>query len=502
MFTVLPFGLSPSPFVFTKLLRPLVKYWRLHGLFIVVYIDDSICTTIGLEETNRNSKFVRDTLIAAGLVPDAEKSNWEPSQTSEWLGIITDTHKGVLFLPKRRIESLTTSISNVLSNFCSSSARSLARVTGKIISMQPVVGSISRLMTIYLYSAIDSGKSWDSPVDLLARPEVLQELQFWENNINSLNVKKLFEYTPPSILSFSDASSTGCGTILSLDNMICHKNWSSDERLKSSTWRELTAVHLGLDSFKKFISCKSYYWFSDNQSAVHIIENGSKKLALQAIAIDIFGTCLLCNISLIPRWIPRDKNQTADVISKLIDYDDWFVANEVFYLLDSLWGPYTVNRFADEQNTKLKRFNSLFWSPNCEAVDAFSQNWQGENNWIVPPVFLISSAIKHLLTCRARGTLVAPAWPSVPFWPLIFLSTNRTHSYVTEIRCFEDPSGIFHLGNYRKSLLDSEKFKSPVLVVKLDASGLKFVDTSTLRTYNSNLNYSVHHNFSENKYKP
>ena len=96
-----------------------------------------------------------------------------------------------------------------------------------------------------------------------------------ENNINSLDVKKLFEYTPPGIMSFSDASSTGCGTILSLGDMIYHKNWSSDKRFKSSTWREMTAVHLGLDSFKKFISCKSIYWFPDNQSAVHIIENGS-----------------------------------------------------------------------------------------------------------------------------------------------------------------------------------------------------------------------------------
>ena len=182
MFTVLPFGLSPSPFVFTKLLRPLVKYWRLHGLLIVLYIDDGICITIGLEETKRNSKFARDTLIAVGLVPNVEKkSNWEPSQTTEWLGIITDTHKGAFFLPKKRIESLKTSISNVLSNFRSSSARSLGRVTGKIISMQPVVGSISRLMTRYLCSAIDSGKSRDSPVDLLARPEVLQELKIWEN---------------------------------------------------------------------------------------------------------------------------------------------------------------------------------------------------------------------------------------------------------------------------------------------------------------------------------
>ena len=172
-----------------------MKYWRLYGLLIVVHIDDGICITIGLEEAKTNSKFVRYILIAAGLVPNVEKSNWEPPQTSQWLGIITDTHNGVHFLPKRLIESLITSISNVLINFRSSSARSLALVTGKIISMQPVVGCISRLMTKYLYSAIDSGKSWDFSTDLLARHEVLQNLKFWENNINSL--KKLFDYKPP-----------------------------------------------------------------------------------------------------------------------------------------------------------------------------------------------------------------------------------------------------------------------------------------------------------------
>ena len=71
---------------------------------------------------------------------------------------------------------------------------------------------------------------------------------------------KNFSITSPLALSSSDASSIGCGTILSLDNMICHKNWLSDERLKSSTWRELTAVHLGLDSFKKFISSSCTYY--------------------------------------------------------------------------------------------------------------------------------------------------------------------------------------------------------------------------------------------------
>ena len=59
-FTVLPFGLTSSLFIFTKLLRPLIKYWRLKGLLIITYIDDGICISIGLNRATRNAKFVRD----------------------------------------------------------------------------------------------------------------------------------------------------------------------------------------------------------------------------------------------------------------------------------------------------------------------------------------------------------------------------------------------------------------------------------------------------------
>lgn len=36
-FSVLPFGLSSAPYLFTKLLKPLVKKWRSVGFSIVVY---------------------------------------------------------------------------------------------------------------------------------------------------------------------------------------------------------------------------------------------------------------------------------------------------------------------------------------------------------------------------------------------------------------------------------------------------------------------------------
>ena len=40
VFTVLPFGLSSAPYVFTKVLKPLEKYWRIQGLCIAIFWDD------------------------------------------------------------------------------------------------------------------------------------------------------------------------------------------------------------------------------------------------------------------------------------------------------------------------------------------------------------------------------------------------------------------------------------------------------------------------------
>ncbi|XP_048251378.1 uncharacterized protein LOC125371666 [Haliotis rufescens] len=39
-FTVLPFGLTSAPYIFTKCFRPLVRYWRKHSVDVVIYLDD------------------------------------------------------------------------------------------------------------------------------------------------------------------------------------------------------------------------------------------------------------------------------------------------------------------------------------------------------------------------------------------------------------------------------------------------------------------------------
>ena len=49
IFNVLPFGLVLACFVFTKVLRPLVRYWHSMGIRMVLYIDDGIVAGQGFE---------------------------------------------------------------------------------------------------------------------------------------------------------------------------------------------------------------------------------------------------------------------------------------------------------------------------------------------------------------------------------------------------------------------------------------------------------------------
>ena len=187
----------------------------------------------------------------------------------------------------------------------------------------------------------------------------------------------------------------------------------------SSTLRELVAVRLVLSSLASVLSGCEVVHRSDNQAAVAIIQSGSRHGHLQDEAIAIFQLRVQHQIILKPQWIPRTENERADFFSKLQDTDDWQLSPDVFNFLDSHFGPHCIDRFATPLNAQLPRFCSRWWSPGCEVVDAFTVSWQHKNNWIVPPIHLISRSIRHLLECKADGTLVIPLWQSAVWWPLL-----------------------------------------------------------------------------------
>ena len=127
---------------------------------------------------------------------------------------------------------------------------------------------------------------------------------------------------------------------------------------------------------------------------------------------------------------PREENEIADTLTHVNDTDNWSIDYSSFKFISKYFGPFTVDRFADSNNKKLDRFNSKHYCPGTENVNAFTENWSKENNWLCPPISLIGSTIKHLKFCKASGTLLVPVWRSAYFWPLLFPNGIHTASFV------------------------------------------------------------------------
>ena len=302
-FTVLPFGLSTAGYIFTKVLRCMVKHWRELGIKIILYLDDGLIIGSDRLKCLKATKIVRRDLKKAGLIAQESKSNWEPAQQSEWLGVALDTSRFILYIPQHKINNII-SMLQVLIKRGSASARILATITGKVMSTNIVCGSVTKLMTKWCHMAIMSRMTWDSYFVL--DTNVLAELNFWQANLSKLNIRNLRMSHEVNRVVFSDASNSGCGGyVVDVRGSVCYRGWVSGEDTKSSTWREIMGVFSVLESLTHLFKDKIIKWYSDNQNVIRIIENGSMKSELQELALKIYHYCLLNNITLHMEWVPR-----------------------------------------------------------------------------------------------------------------------------------------------------------------------------------------------------
>ena len=72
-FTVLCFGLTSGPYIFTKLLRPLARHCRDQGIQIAIFLDDGAGTNPDFDTCFSQAKQIRSDLISAGFVINEEK---------------------------------------------------------------------------------------------------------------------------------------------------------------------------------------------------------------------------------------------------------------------------------------------------------------------------------------------------------------------------------------------------------------------------------------------
>jgi hypothetical protein len=194
VFQVLPFGISTAGYIFTKILQVVIKKWRNLGMKIILFLDDGLGGASSLEMARENSIFAKKDLISFGFLLAEGKCQWEPIQQTIWVGYFWNTCEGVLKVTQERIDQTESLLQFFITSVCKGivlfSVKKIACLTGQLISMMSVFGSVVRLRTRYLYECVNSRASCNAPVKISSG--AFDELIYWRGNIRNLNKVRYF----------------------------------------------------------------------------------------------------------------------------------------------------------------------------------------------------------------------------------------------------------------------------------------------------------------------
>eukprot|EP00057_Strongylocentrotus_purpuratus_P017653 XP_011672127.1 PREDICTED: uncharacterized protein LOC105442056 isoform X3 [Strongylocentrotus purpuratus] len=370
IFNVLPFGISTAGYIFTKLTRPVIAHWRSQGNNVIMYLDDGLVICKDRMSAITLSRQIREELKQLGFLIAEEKCNWNPTTRQTWLGLDWVTSENKVYISQRRVGKLKKNIENLLDRMQSNNdivhVKELARVAGQISSMHTAMGQIVQIRTRNICNSLNTKASWQAPIKV--GREAKDELKFWLHHVERINGIEIKRLPFVAYTMFTDASETGFGGFVAeKEDLELVGSWSNVEAVKSSTWRELEAMKRTLFSFERELKGQNVQLNTDNKNVVSILKKGSKKSELQEQAISIHNKCESSNITVDPVWIRRETNCKADNLSRRGDSDDWFITDEIFGYLDSKWGPYDIDRFANEYNAKCTKFNSRWWCSQTKS---------------------------------------------------------------------------------------------------------------------------------------
>ena len=194
--------------------------------------------------------------------------------------------------------------------------------------------------------------------------------------------------------------------------------WDRQTAYKHSNYRELCAVLMGVLTFKNQLAGKNVQVLSDNITTVAFVNNrGGSTLELDMIAREIHIVSWENNITLSAKYLSGINNWKADHLSRIKSTYEWKLHPGLFNMVDAMWGPHDIDRFASMMTSQLKEYNSLFWDPLSSGVDALAQSdWNIKNNYVNPPFALIPKVLDIIQNQKAVATLIAPMWRGQPWF--------------------------------------------------------------------------------------
>ena len=450
-----PFGLNAIPQVFTELMTPLKVFTKTTAnVEIFQYLDDWLILAKSSERVLSATKFFIETCVNLGLLVNLDKSVLKPSQTLTHLGVVWNFKSNTLTTPPDKKLWLT-STCRTICNSKRSQLPLLETTLGKMISVEKVVhlGRINyRAFQSDVLRELRRGRT---PRWVRLTEAAKRDMKWWSTTDNLDREVPFIDPKHDTVVT-TDASLNGWGA--HSNDWFIQGEWTVLEKRRHINELELQAVIRTLEKVgKSQLSNKVILFMIDNKTAVAYInkQGGTRSSPLMRLTRAIYKLATQLNSVVKATHIKGDLNSIADMLSRgqQVLKTEWTLSQENFKWVQrqSMFGPPTVDLFANRFNAQTTKFISPCYDALAIAQDALASPWPKETLYAFPPTTIIDKVLVKIIKEKPQKLLlIIPYQPAATWFAAIQKHSLKTtpvanpslHQPLTGIK-HQNPNALF-----------------------------------------------------------
>ena len=420
----LPFGLTCSPRVITKVIKPIIAFLRsTWHILITIFIDDMLVQAQSPQLALFHAQLVMLTFMCLGWSFNFEKCNLVPSQKIIHLGFEIDTVAMLITCPKDKVIRLREKCRTALFDK-HISVHNLERLLGTMESVRPATPLAALHYRSLQRQLISSklGKRKPSKIVKLSNKSLV-ELSWWVSESGfSGNCRSLISEKSPTIHIWTDAN-LSMGGARSSKGTFYQRAWSKEEldECNHINLLEIRAAREGILALSQPGDCVRLHM--DNKTACAYVrkQGGTKSSVLSQEACLLWDQAVYNKIEILtPHWLSTNDNIEADFLSRYsVSQWDIFLDKDIFaYVLGFFQVQPTLDAFASRETHQLDRYMTWYPDSNAVAQDALLHQWDSVT-YLFPPVPLLLKVLRLVREQRISAILVCPQWPTALWWSMV-----------------------------------------------------------------------------------